>query len=76
MGMSTCSRLPITEGNQNFSKMVDQNKTAIAIENNKSSCILTKFREDDLKFASSEQILSLGTQVIDENIKAFIKMAQ
>ena len=50
MVISPSSLLLIIEVNHNFYKVTDQNKTAIAIGNNKPACILTKFREDDFRF--------------------------
>lgn len=43
--------LLIIDANQNFSKAADRNKTVIAIENNKSACTLTKFREVKIHFS-------------------------
>lgn len=80
MLINTNSLLSITDENQNFSqatKMVDQNKTVTIIKNNKLAYILIKFREDNLELASTEQVLLLGNQVIDENnMEAFMEMAK
>lgn len=79
MLINTNALISITDVNQNFSraaKMADKNKTVTIMKNNKPAYILTKFEEDHLEFASTDKILSLGNQVIDENMEAFLEMAQ
>lgn len=73
------SMISITEVNQNFSKAakrVDDSGKLIILKNNKPAYVLSRFQDDELHFMSNQEILELGSDILDEFKDDFLKMAE
>lgn len=83
MMVSTDTLVPMTEANQNFSKvtrLVDQTGLAVILKNNKPRYIVVDFQEyDDIQSARDarrKKIELLGEQLIAENMEALLELAK
>ena len=83
MMVNTNTLVPMTDANQNFSKVVrvvDENGMAVILKNNKPRYIVVGFDEyDEIKAAMaarSAQIDALTNTVIDENMDALLELAK
>lgn len=79
MLVDTKTMLSVTEVNQNFSKaskIVDKYGRLMILKNNKPAYIMTKFQDDGMSFATTEDILETGNQIMDEFNDAFIELAK
>lgn len=75
--------VPMTDANQNFSKvvrMVDASGMAVILKNNKPRYVVVNFDEYDeirsAKAAREKKILEMGDLLIDENMEAFKELAK
>jgi antitoxin Phd len=80
MIINTSSIVPITEANQNFSKvarLVDQNGSAVILKNNRPRYLLIDFSqiEQDSSFAD-EDALRVSRRIMEQNRAAYKELAQ
>lgn len=83
MIVNTNTLVPMTEANQNFSKvtrLVDQAGLAVILKNNKPRYIVVDFAEYDelqaAKTARREKVKSVADQLISENLEALQELAK
>lgn len=83
MKIETDSMIPMTEANQNFSKvtrLVDQEGIAIILKNNKPKYVLVNFEEyeeiNTIRQTRQKKIDEIANDVINENIEAFLELAK
>lgn len=83
MIVNTDALVPMTEANQNFSKvtrLVDQAGLAVILKNNKPRYIVVDFAEYDelqaAKTARREKVKTVADQLISENLEAFQELAK
>ena len=83
MIVNTNTLVPMTEANQNFSKvtrLVDQAGLAVILKNNKPRYIVVDFAEYDelqaAKTARREKVKSVADHLISENLEAFQELAK
>jgi len=72
--------IPMTEANQNFSKvvrLVDESGIAVILKNNKPRYVVTRFNEYDEIQASRKKLFNATVDnVIEENIVALLELAK
>ena len=72
--------VPMTEANQNFSRivrMVDENGMAVIMKNNKPRYMVVDFTEyDEIRKARAALIDKTADKLIDENMEAFKELAK
>ena len=83
MMVNTDYLLPMTEANQNFSKVVrtvDENGMAVILKNNKPRFVVVDFYEYNTISAALQmrkaKIDSVADKLIDENIDALLELAK
>ena len=83
MMVNTDYLVPMTEANQNFSKVVrtvDESGLAVILKNNKPRYVVVDFDEYDTIAAAIQmrkaKIDSLAEKIIDENIETFLELAK
>ena len=83
MMVNTDYLLPMTEANQNFSKVVrtvDENGRAVILKNNKPRYVVVDFDEYNTISAALQmrkaKIDSVADKLIDENIDALLELAK
>lgn len=83
MLVDTNTIVPMTDANQNFSRVVrivDENGMAVIMKNNKPRYVVVDFSEYDSISAvmqmRREKIDSVADKIIDENIEAFSELAK
>ncbi len=83
MLVNTDYLIPMTEANQNFSKVVrtvDENGMAVILKNNKPRYVVVDFEEYDIISASMQMrkamIDSAADRIIDENMEALLELAK
>lgn len=83
MYINTDVLVPMTEANQNFSKvvrLVDKEGLAVIMKNNKPRYIVVEFSEyEDIQKAREarrSRISSVADKVISENMEAFMELAK
>ena len=83
MMVNTNALIPMTEANQNFSKvtrLVDQSGLAVILKNNKPRYIVVDFAEYDelqaARTARKQRIEAAADQLISENLEAFQDLAK
>ena len=83
MQVNTDLLVPMTDANQNFSKvvrMVDEDGMAVIMKNNKPRYVITPFSEYDEIVAwrkeRSGRIQKVAEKILDENIEAFLELAK
>lgn len=83
MMINTDNIVPMTDANQNFSKvvrMVDENGMAVIMKNNKPRYIVVDFEEYEAFSAMmkirKQKIDETADQIIDENLEAFLELAK
>ncbi len=83
MTIETSTLVPMTEANQNFSKvvrLVDEAGLAVILKNNKPRYIVVDFQEyDELQAARAERrrkIEATADQLIEENLEALQELAK
>jgi len=80
MTVDTRLLVPMTDANQNFSKvvkMVDENGIAVILKNNKPRYLVVDFAEyDEIKLARQKLLNDTTNRLIDENLEAFKELAK
>ena len=80
MNIDTNILVPMTEANQNFSKvvrLVDESGMAVILKNNKPRYMVMKFQEYDEIQASRKKFFSTTVDsVISENMEALLELAK
>lgn len=83
MTVETSALVPMTEANQNFSKvtrLVDEAGLAVILKNNKPRYIVVNFEEyDELQAARAvrkQRVEAAADQLIAENLEAFQELAK
>lgn len=80
MMVNTNVLVPMTDANQNFSKvvrLVDERGAAIILKNNKPRYAVVDFAEYDAYQAYREKMLDkMGDELIDDNLEAFQELAK
>lgn len=83
MMINTDNIVPMTDANQNFSKvvrMVDENGMAVIMKNNKPRYVVVDFEEYEAVSAMlklrKQKIDEAADQIIDENLEAFLELAK
>lgn len=83
MMINTDLIIPMTDANQNFSKVtriVDEDGMAVIMKNNKPRYIVVDFEEyDKINTAMQmrkQKIDAVADNVIDENMEAFLELAK
>jgi len=81
--VNTDTLVPMTEANQNFSKvtrLVDQAGLAVILKNNKPRYIVVDFAEYDelqaARTARKQKMEELANQLISENLEALQELAK
>lgn len=83
MMVDTRNLVPMTEANQNFSRvtrMVDENGMAVIMKNNKPRYIVVDFTEYEqfkaMQAARAKRISDEADRILDENLDAFLELAK
>jgi antitoxin Phd len=80
MLVNTKNLISLTEANQNFSKVartVDEKGSVIILKNNTPRYIVIDFKRlDNLGISISENLESLASQILQDNLEAFKKLAR
>ena len=83
MVVNTELLVPMTDANQNFSKvvrLVDENGMAVILKNNKPRYVVVDFEEyDDIASAlqmRNSKIMKTADEIIDSNMHAFLELAK
>ncbi len=83
MNVNTNQLVPMTDANQNFSKvarMVDEKGLAVIMKNNKPRYVLVDFSEYDMIKAAMQmrekKINDMADDLITENMEAFKELAK
>lgn len=83
MVVNTDLLVPMTDANQNFSKvvrLVDENGMAVILKNNKPRYVIVDFQEyDDIASAlqmRNSKIMQTADEIIDSNMQAFLELAK
>lgn len=83
MTVETSTLVPMTEANQNFSKvtrLVDEAGLAVILKNNKPRYIVVDFEEYDAlqaaRAARKQKVEATADQLIEENMEALRELAQ
>lgn len=83
MMVNTNALVPLTEANQNFSKvarLVDQSGLAVIIKDNTSRYIVVDFSEYDelqaARAARKQMVETIADKLISENLDAFQELAK
>ena len=80
MNINTDLLVPMTEANQNFSKvvrLVDESGMAVILKNNKPRYMVLNFSEyDEIQAARSKMINEAADKVIAENMEALLELAK
>lgn len=83
MQVNTSQLVPMTEANQNFSKvvrMVDDQGMAVILKNNKPRYVVVGFSEYDeiqaMRAVRSARIEEAAARILDENMAAFRELAK
>lgn len=83
MMIDTNVLIPMTDANQNFSKVVrtvDENGMAVILKNNKPRYVVVGFEEYNTISAAiqmrNQKIDAVADKIIDENMDAFLELAK
>lgn len=83
MTVETSTLVPMTEANQNFSKvtrLVDEAGLAVILKNNKPRYIVVDFEEYDAlqaaRAARKQKVEAAADQLIEENMEALQELAK
>ena len=80
MSIDTKIIVPMTEANQNFSKvvrLVDESGMAVILKNNKPRYMVLDFQEyDEIQAARSKLFNAAADSVISENLEALRELAK
>jgi antitoxin Phd len=80
MLINTKDLISLTEANQNFSKVartVDEKGSVIILKNNSPQYIVIDFKKlEQMGISLNENVESLATRILQENIEAFKELAK
>ena len=80
MNINTDLLVPMTEANQNFSKvvrLVDESGMAVILKNNKPRYMVLNFSEyNEIQAARGKMISEAADSVIAENMEALLELAK
>lgn len=83
MTVETSTLIPMTEANQNFSKvarLVDEAGLAVILKNNKPRYVVVDFEEYDelqvARIARKQKVEATANQLISENLEALQELAK
>jgi len=80
MNIETGILVPMTEANQNFSKvvrLVDESGMAVILKNNKPRYVVTRFSEyDEIQAARKNLLNATVDSVIEDNMEALLELAK
>jgi len=80
MNIETGFLVPMTEANQNFSKvvrLVDESGVAVILKNNKPRYVVTRFSEyDEIQEARKKLFNATVDSVIEDNMEALLELAK
>ena len=80
MTVDTKVLVPMTDANQNFSKVVrivDESGMAVIMKNNKPRYLILDFEEYDEIYAAREKLISkTADELISQNLEAFTELAK
>jgi antitoxin Phd len=80
MNIDTNILVPMTDANQNFSKvvrLVDESGMAVILKNNKPRYMVLKFQEyDEIQALRQKLFNDIADSVISENIEALLELAK
>lgn len=83
MMIDTNILVPMTDANQNFSKVVrivDEDGMAVILKNNKPRYVVVDFEEYELiaaaKEARKQKIAEVSNAILEENMEAFLELAK
>ena len=80
MKIDTNTMIPITEANQNFSKVakvVDKHGTAVILKNNVPRYLVIDFsKAEKEKVASNEDVFAISERLIKQNAEAYEVLAK
>ena len=80
MNIDTSILIPMTEANQNFSKvirLVDETGMAVILKNNKPRYMVMKFEEyDEIQAARKTLFSTTVDSIISENMEALLELAK
>ncbi len=83
MMVNTDLLVPMTEANQNFSKvvrMVDKDGMAVILKNNQPRYVVVDFSEYEMIAAAMQmrkaKIAEAAEAILDENLEAFLELAK
>ena len=80
MNIETGILVPMTEANQNFSKvvrLVDESGIAVILKNNKPRYVVTRFFEyDEIQAARKNLFNATVDSVIEDNMEALLELAK
>ena len=80
MKIDTSALVPMTEANQNFSKVVrivDESGMAVILKNNKPRYMLLSFKEyEEIQALRLKLINAAADSVISENLEALLELAK
>ena len=80
MNINTDNLVPITEANQNFSRvarMVDEKGSVVILKNNSPRYLLIEFSNaEQEQAASDEDVLDVSKRLIAKNRKAYEELAK
>ena len=80
MNIETGILVPMTEANQNFSKvvrLVDERGMVVILKNNKPRYVVTRFNEyDEIQAARVKLFNATVDYVIEENMEALLELAK
>lgn len=83
MMVNTSALVPMTEANQNFSKvtrLVDEAGLAVILKNNRPRYIVVNFEEyeeiQSARAARKQKIEAMADQMISDNLEAFQELAK
>lgn len=83
MMIDTNILVPMTDANQNFSKVVrivDEDGMAVILKNNKPRYVIVDFEEYELiaeaREARKQKIAETSNAILEENMEAFLELAK
>ena len=80
MQINTNNLVSITQANQNFSKvarLVDENGVVIILKNNTPRYVIMEYSSfQGEEFAKDADVKTIGEQIVNRNLKAFMELAK
>ena len=77
MNVNTKSLVSITEANQNFSRLVDENGSAVILKNNVPRYLIVEFsKAEEEQLAANEDVMAISKRLIEKNREAYEVLAK